>query len=98
MKWQGCNPGLLPNLFLAAFLLAAQFGALAHAFEHDAGAPQDNVCSTCASASQLASACVDSHFPAELEPLPLSFVTNSIVDARSVRAIVARQRGPPASR
>jgi len=98
MKWQGCKPGLLPNVVLALLLLGAQFGALAHAFEHDAGAQQDNVCSTCASASQLASACVDSHFPEELEPPPSGFVANLIPGSRSALALVARQCGPPASR
>lgn len=85
------------NLLLAAFLVAAQWGALAHAFEHKAGTPQKQVCATCIAASQLGFACIDTQLNAE--PLPSYPVlnTDSTEETKSRHTLTARQRGPPSS-
>ncbi|MDA0994371.1 MAG: hypothetical protein O3A13_12180 [Proteobacteria bacterium] len=86
---------LIPNLLLAAFLVAAQWGALVHASEHEAGVPQNQVCKTCVAASQLGTACVDT------SPFVEPGHSRSVVHAESIRefkslhALTARQRGPP---
>lgn len=90
--------GLIPNLLLAAILVLAQWGALVHAFEHDASnKPQSQVCTNCVAASQLGFACVDT--PVTAEPLPSCIVLNadSAREIKSLHALVARQRGPPSS-
>jgi hypothetical protein len=94
---QHFNAGILPNVVLAALLVAAQLAAVLHDFEHELGAPQSKVCSTCATASQLGSASVDGHFPEDLDPPGSAFTAAANVDFLSARAVVARQRGPPAS-
>jgi len=94
---QHFNTGILPNVVLAALLIAAQLTVVLHDFEHELGAPQSKVCSTCATASQLGSATVDSQFPEDVDPPGSSFTAAANVDFQSTRTIVARQRGPPAS-
>jgi hypothetical protein len=65
---------LLPGLLLAALLIGAQ-GALAlHAFEHDPGAPQGKVCTTCITASQLNAGSVDTLTGDALEPALQIFI------------------------
>ena len=97
MSRQHFNTGILPNVVLAALLVAAQLAVVAHDFEHELGAPQSKVCSTCATASQLGSASVDSPVPEDLDLPNSSFTAAANVDFRSAHALVARQRGPPAS-
>jgi hypothetical protein len=92
---QHFNAGVLPNILVAALLIAAQVGAVLHDFEHELGAPQSKVCSTCATTSQLGSASVDSQFPAESDPPGSSFTATSNIDFQSARTVIARQRGPP---
>lgn len=88
---------LVPSLLLAFLLLTAQFAGLAHAYEHDPGAAQNQTCTTCIAASQLASACVD--IPATTDrdaPGPLRCAIQDI-EFDSFHAIVVRQRGPPSA-
>jgi len=87
----------LPGLFLAALLIAAQ-GALAlHAFEHDPGAPQGKVCTTCITASQLAAGSVDIHVGVAPEPARNCFIPAAYRGFESVHTATVRQRGPPSS-
>ncbi len=83
---------------LATFLVAAQWGALVHAFEHDVGTPQNPVCMTCVAASQLGLACIDTSM--NIEPLPSYAVPNfdAAESVQSIHAPAARQRGPPSPR
>ncbi|MGI9224070.1 MAG: hypothetical protein ACR2QX_06300 [Woeseiaceae bacterium] len=97
MNRQHFNTGILPNVVLAALLIAAQLTVVLHDFEHDLGAPQSKVCSTCATASQLGSATVDGQFPEDADLPGSSFTAAAHVDFQSTRTIVVRQRGPPAS-
>jgi hypothetical protein len=87
--------GLIPNLLLAALLLSAQFGSLLHAFEHDPGAPQGKVCSTCATASQLSSACVDTHADHTIVPAGGHYLVEHDTGSISTGVIFVHQRGPP---
>lgn len=89
---------LLSGLFLAALLIAAQ-GALAlHAFEHDPGAPQGKVCTTCITASQLAAGNVDIHVGIAPEPARHFFIPTASRSFESVHTATVRQRGPPSFR
>jgi len=86
---------LLPGLFLATLLIAAQ-GALAlHAFEHDPGAPQGKVCTTCITASQLAAGSVDIHVGVAPEPARHCLIPAAHRSFESVHTATVRQRGPP---
>lgn len=87
--------GLIPNLLLAALLLSAQFGSLLHAFEHDPGAPQAKYCSTCATASQLSSACVDMHTDQAIVPGRNGFLLERGTSRVSTAVVLIHQRGPP---
>ena len=88
---------LLSGLFLAALLIAAQ-GALAlHEFEHDPGAPQGKVCTTCVTASQLAAGSVDIHVGIAPEPARHCFIAAASRSFESVHTATVRQRGPPVS-
>jgi len=88
---------LVPSVMLAFLLLAAQFAGLAHAYEHDASAPQNQTCTSCIAASQLASACVDipTTTCAKLPGLSRSATQN--IEFESFHTIISRQRGPPAA-
>jgi hypothetical protein len=87
--------GLLPALLLAALLIGAQ-GALAlHAFEHDPGAPQSKVCTTCITASQLAAGSVDTPITDAPEPVRQLFIPAATRGFDSAQSTTARQRGPP---
>jgi len=88
---------LVPSVLLAFLLLAAQFAGLAHAYEHDAGAPQNQTCTSCIAASQLASACVDIPAATNPEAPGLSRCATQEIEFESLHAIVVRQRGPPAA-
>lgn len=86
---------LAPNLLLAASLIVAQWGALVHAFEHEAGAPQNQVCKTCVAASQLGAACLDTSLPTERLACYAEPNVDSAAGIKSHHSLVARQRGPP---
>jgi hypothetical protein len=88
--------GLYPNLLLAALLLCGQFGSLAHAYEHDPGAPQGKVCPTCVTASQLSAASVDTHTPDPIAPAASQVRPEQHSEPASATAIHLRARGPPA--
>jgi hypothetical protein len=83
------------NLLLVLFLAGAQSGALAHAFEHDAGTPQYQACAICVTVGQLHTSSVDA--------LAATMITDSrgcqpvaeTVSMESLQAPVAKQRGPP---
>ena len=87
--------GLVPNLMLAMLLLSAQFGSLAHAFEHDPGAPQAKYCSACATASQLSSACVDTHADQAIMPAGDRYVAEHDRGFVRTAPILVHPRGPP---
>jgi hypothetical protein len=88
---------LLPGLLLAALLIGAQ-GALAlHAFEHDPGAPQGKVCTTCITASQLNAGSVDTLTGDALEPALQIFISTARRGFEFVHSVPVRQRGPPSS-
>ena len=91
------NNRLLPGLFLATLLIAAQGVLALHAFEHDPEAPQGKVCTTCVTASQLAAGSVDSHVSDALEPARHIFVPTARRSFVSVHTATVRQRGPPSS-
>jgi hypothetical protein len=97
MRKLSIRSGLMQNLLIAVILMAAQWAVLTHAFEHDAGKPQNQVCATCVAASQLGFACIDS--PPIATPLPAYSVLNPAAAqiTRSLHSIVTRQRGPPSS-
>ena len=88
---------LLPSLFLAALLIAAQGVLALHAFEHEPGTPQGKVCTTCVTASQLAAGSVDIH--AGDAPEPVRHVQTPALSRgfESVHTATVRQRGPPSS-
>ena len=80
---------------MAALLVAAQWGALVHAFEHEAGKPLAQVCTTCVAASQLGFACIDM---APIPDAPLSYSVQTAASADEIDSLqipAARQRGPP---
>ena len=88
---------LLPGLLLATLLIAAQGVLALHAFEHEPGAPQGKVCTTCVTAGQLAAGSIDTH--AGDAPEPVRHVLAPAVSRgfESVHTATVRQRGPPAS-
>jgi len=83
------------NVLLALLLISAQTATLAHTYQHEIGTPQNQACTACVTAGQLASACVDNPQIVEAGTFtsPLNFQTVS--ETCSVNAIVVRQRGPP---
>ena len=89
------NRGLAANLLLALLLVAAQTTALAHAYEHEIGNNQNQVCTDCVTASQLASACVDNPATAEISAFISPLNRQEFSRSVSIFAIVVRQRGPP---
>ena len=89
------NSGFSSALFIV-LLLAAQFSAAVHAFEHDIGAAQGNLCQTCVTAAQLGTACMDSHAGMAIEPPRPSYDAACLSGSRTTHVIAVRQRGPPA--
>lgn len=89
------NRGFAANVLFALLLVVAQAFAVAHAYEHEAGAAQNQACTACVTASQLASACVDSHVFAELFSFGSPLNDQTFCQSNSFDAIVVRQRGPP---
>ncbi len=80
---------------MAAILIAAQWGALMHAFEHDAGKPKTQACATCVAASQLGFASIDTSTITEGTPSYWLLNTEPANEFHSLYVPVARQRGPP---
>lgn len=87
----------LPGLLLAGLLVGAQVGALAHAFEHDPGTPQFNLCAACVTVAQLGAAAVNA--PQDLVLDHSHAVAQHVEPFSPVLAdrATARQRGPPAN-
>ena len=86
---------LLPGLFLAALLIAAQGVLALHAFEHDPATPQGKVCTLCVTANQLAAGNVDIHVGVAPEPARHCFIPASNHRFDTVHTAIVRQRGPP---
>jgi hypothetical protein len=86
---------LVPNLLLATILVAAQWGTLVHALDHDIGSPQSTVCTTCVAASQLGFACVDTAVTTDAAPAYQAQHSDFVTRFETIHALVARQRGPP---
>jgi len=80
---------------MAIFLLIAQTGALAHAYEHDPGSPQEQICSTCIAGHAVGSACIDSTQYFELPVYKSPTDTGQVSAHISVQIPLARQRAPP---
>jgi len=80
---------------LAIFLLIAQTGALAHAYEHDPGSPQEQICSACIAGHAVGSACIDSTQHIELHAYKSPTDTWQVPPNISVQIPLARQRAPP---
>jgi len=80
---------------LAILLLIAQTGALAHAYEHEPGSPQDQVCSTCVAGQALGSACVDSPPHFETPGSSSNASAHQFAAFATVDVPLARQRAPP---
>ena len=87
--------GLLPGLFLAAFLIGAQVAVVLHTFEHDPGVPVGKVCGTCVTASQLAASGVDMPAGESLEPARQRIVPTAHRGFESAHTATVRQRAPP---
>ncbi|MCH8070692.1 MAG: hypothetical protein IIA09_01985 [Proteobacteria bacterium] len=85
----------VPKLVLMLLLLAAQSGALAHAFEHDAGALQNRACAICVTLSQLDSSCANASADTDIEHCHACQAIERAATLESFHALVARQRGPP---
>jgi len=88
--------GTLPNLVLAVVLIAAQSVASTHAFEHETGSAQNQVCTTCVAASQLGAATVDTGAINTATDATHVHVEASVCQFDSIHTLTARQRGPPA--
>ena len=80
---------------MLVLLVAAQTGALAHAYEHDPGTLQDTTCASCVTAGELTSACLDSGVVADIRALHSSLETDQQIPIESIATLSARQRGPP---
>jgi hypothetical protein len=85
------------KLLLVTLLFAAQSGALAHAFEHDAGTLQTQACAICVTVGQLDSSCVAALGINEIEDCYSCQPIARAAILKSLQAPVARQRGPPSS-
>lgn len=86
---------LVANVLLTLLLITAQTGALAHAYQHDPGFPQDTTCASCVTANQLLSACVDNCSIADIESYSSCLNVEQVFLSESTLALVVRQRGPP---
>lgn len=83
------------SAIIAIVLLIAQTGALSHAYEHDPGSLQDQVCSTCIAGQALGSACIDSapQFDAPVYKPRADY--QHVPAIASTHIPLARQRAPP---
>ena len=85
------------SVLLAIILLAAQAGALAHAYEHehDPAHPQTQVCSACIAGQAVGSACVNSTPQFEIRAYKSVVGFDQVSALNSVHVPLARQRAPP---
>lgn len=83
------------NLLLVFFLAGAQSGALAHAFEHEAATPQSQACAICVMLSQLDASCVDTIATITIADCRSCRPAADQASCESLKAPVAKQRGPP---
>ncbi len=83
------------SVLLAIVFLAAQIGALAHAYEHDLGRPQAQVCSTCIAGHSLSSACVGSVAHIEFQQYNAGVSIERTPVPNTIHLPLARQRAPP---
>jgi hypothetical protein len=86
------------NTWLASvvfLLIAAQTGAIAHAYEHDPATSQDLTCSACVSAGNLLSGCVDSSVVEDLERYCSIHYAEQHTLPKTIHVLIVRQRGPP---
>ncbi len=90
---QNCKRPL--SVLLAIIFLAAQIGALAHAYEHDLVRPQAQVCSTCIAGHSLSSACVGSIAHIEFEQYKAGVSIERMSVPNTIHLPLARQRAPP---
>jgi len=89
--------GFPSALLLALLLTGAQSGALAHVYGHDPGTLQKQSCTVCATASQLDSGCVDTGTDKQAGQRSSPPFIVHIATFETIRAPLARQRGPPVS-
>ena len=90
---QNCKKPL--SVLLAIIFLAAQTGALAHAYEHDPGSPQAQVCSICIAGQSLSSACVGSTAHIEFQHCNAGVRIERTPLPDTIHLPLARQRAPP---
>ena len=90
---QNCKNHL--GVFLAIIFIAAQTGALAHAYEHDPGSPQVQVCSICIGGHSLGSACVASTVHVDIQHFNLGVSIERTSVPGTIHLPHARQREPP---
>jgi hypothetical protein len=90
---QNCEKPL--SLLLAIIFLAAQSGALAHAYEHDPGGPQAQVCSICIAGHSSGSACVASTVHIEFLHCNSGVSIERTPVPDTIHLPHARQRAPP---
>ena len=85
------------NLLLVMLLTGAQSGALAHAFDHDAGTVQNRACAICVTVSQLDSSCINALANADIVSCYSCQTITRAATLKSLHTLVANQRGPPSS-
>ena len=90
---QNCKRPL--SVLLAIIFLAAQTGALAHAYEHGPGSPQAQVCSTCIAGHSLSSACVASTAHIDFQQCNAGVSIERTPVPNTIHLPLARQRAPP---
>ena len=90
---QKCKKPL--SVLLAIIFLAAQTGALAHAYEHDPGSPQVQVCSICIAGHSFSSACVASTVHIEFQHCNTGVNIERTPVPDTIHLPHARQRAPP---
>ena len=90
---QNCKRPL--GVLLAIIFLAAQIGVLAHAFKHDPGSPQAQVCSICIAGHSLSSACAVSTAHIEFQHYNASVSIERTPVPDTIHVPLARQRAPP---
>lgn len=85
------------NLLLVTLLIAAQSGALAHVFEHEAATPQNPTCAICVTVGQLHASAVDALVTMDVEAFQSCLADADVAIPQSLSSRTARQRGPPPS-
>lgn len=90
---QNCRRPL--SFLLAIIFLTAQTGALAHAYEHEPGSLQAQVCSACIAGHSLNSACVASTAHIEFQQDNAGVSAERALVPHTIHLPLARQRAPP---